>query len=251
MKKQITILALTLLLTKSPGAVAAAFQAAATIPPEVTTAVELSNSDINRIVCPGTMSDLIFSREKGLDGHFSGNSAYLKFQVKKLDEELIHATTPSELFVVCNNTVYSLIATPRKIPSVTLRLAPAPGDAIKQNIALHQSMPLERRTLQFIREAATGHYPSSYRIMQADIQIRLSSDLDTRLTRVVDIEGVGLRLKEFNVKSIADTALDLTETDFLTPETGDNILAIAIEDHRLAPAATTRVFIVEQKEAGR
>ena len=33
------------------------------IPAEVPTAVELSNTDINRIVCPGPMNDLIFSKE--------------------------------------------------------------------------------------------------------------------------------------------------------------------------------------------
>ena len=31
---------------------------------EIPTAVELSNMDINRIVCPGPMNDLIFSQEK-------------------------------------------------------------------------------------------------------------------------------------------------------------------------------------------
>ena len=38
------------------------------IPAEVPTMVELSSREINRIVCPGQMSDLIFSEEKGLTG---------------------------------------------------------------------------------------------------------------------------------------------------------------------------------------
>ena len=45
---------------------------------EVPTMVQLSNKDINRIVCPGPMSDLIFSKEKGITGHFSGNNAFIK-----------------------------------------------------------------------------------------------------------------------------------------------------------------------------
>ena len=41
---------------------------------EMPTIVQLSNRDINRIVCSGPMSDLIYSEEKGVTGHFSGNS---------------------------------------------------------------------------------------------------------------------------------------------------------------------------------
>lgn len=243
MKKILSTLALLLI---CPAAVFAT--AEATIPPEVTTAVELSSSDINRIVCPGTMNDLIFSREKGLDGHFGGNSAYLKFQIKQQGDELTYATTPTELFLVCENTVYSLIATPKSIPSVTLRLAPAPGERMKNNINRYRDMPLEKQVLQLIRAAAGGDYPASYRIRPADIQIRLSADLDTRLIRVVDVEGVGLRLKEFSIQSLAAEDLELTETDFLAPDMGENILAITVEDHRLAPGAKTRVLVVEQKE---
>lgn len=55
--------------------------AASPILPEVTTAVELSSSDINRIVCSGPINDLIFSKEKGLEGHFVGNNAFVKFAI--------------------------------------------------------------------------------------------------------------------------------------------------------------------------
>lgn len=248
MRKQIfCALAATLLV--APPALAEQYRSEATIPPEVTTAVEMSNSDINRVVCPGTMSDLIFSREKGLDGHFSGNSAYLKFQVKKRGDEMNYATAPTEVFVVCNDTVYSLIATPKSIPSQTLRLAPSPGDRVRENIDRYHDLPLEKRAVQLIRAAAVGDYPAGYRVMAADVQIRLSADLDTRLVRVVDVEGVGLRLKEILIKSQAEKGLELTETDFLKADIGENILAVAVEEHRLAPGAETRALVVEQKEA--
>jgi len=44
-------------------------QADTVIPAEIPTAVELSNMDINRIVCSGPMTDLIFSQEGGI--HFA------------------------------------------------------------------------------------------------------------------------------------------------------------------------------------
>jgi hypothetical protein len=54
------------------------------VPAEVPTLVELSDREINRIVCPGQMTDLIFSEEKGLTGHFSGNNAFIKFTAEEV-----------------------------------------------------------------------------------------------------------------------------------------------------------------------
>ncbi|MGB3211835.1 MAG: type-F conjugative transfer system secretin TraK, partial [Desulforhopalus sp.] len=108
---------------------------------EIPTTVELSNRDINRIVCPGPMNDLIFSQEKGITGHFSGNNAFIKFKIEDSGNEYIYADTQSELFVICNNAVYTLLVTPADTPSVTLRLASPTGDSFKENIAHYKKMP--------------------------------------------------------------------------------------------------------------
>ena len=218
------------------------------IPAEVATPVELSNHDINRIVCPGPMTDLIFSKEKGLTGHFSGNNAFIKFKIEDGGAEYIYAETPNELFVICNGAVYSLIATPRDIPSVTLRLASARGDNFKKNIAHYQKMPLEKQALQLIREAYEGNYPSSYRVTPKTKQISLSADIETTLQQVVDVEGVGLRLQEYRVKSLAEKQVAVDEKIFLSPSIGPSILAVAVENHRLNSGETSRVFVVEKKK---
>jgi conjugal transfer pilus assembly protein TraK len=121
------------------------------ITPEVPTIVELSNHDINRIVCSGQMTDLIFSKEKGLTGHFSGNNAFIKFKIEASGDEYIYADTPSELFVVCNSAVYTLIVAPMDISSVTVRLSSPKGDTFKKNIAHYKNLPLEKQALQIIR----------------------------------------------------------------------------------------------------
>jgi len=222
-------------------------QAAAPVLPEVTNAVELSSSDINRIVCPGTITDLIFSKEKGLEGHFVSNNAFVKFTVAVQDEEKIYSTTPTELFVSCNNTIYSLIATPKRIPSVTLRLAPGAADAFKHNISMYQSLPFEKKVLQLIREAYQDEYPESYRIAIADTMVNLSADLSVRLEKIVDVEGVGLRLKEYRVKALAGKSLHVTEKNFLSPELSEKIIAVVVENHTIEPGGSSRVFIVEQR----
>ncbi|MEW6291018.1 MAG: type-F conjugative transfer system secretin TraK [Thermodesulfobacteriota bacterium] len=224
-----------------------AAQAASSILPEVTTAVDLSSSDINRIVCPGSINDLIFSKEKGIEGHFVGNNAFVKFTIIVQGDDKKYSTTPTELFVSCNDTIYSLIATPKRIPSVTLRLSPPATGDFKQNISRYQALPFEKKVLQLIREAYQGGYPDSYRISEADAMVNISVDLSVRLVRTVDVEGVGLRLKEYKVKTTADQSIQVTEKDFLRAEMGEGIIAVVVENHSIEPGGSSRVFIVEQR----
>ena len=215
---------------------------------EIPTTVELSNMDINRIVCPGPMNDLIFSQEKGITGHFSGNNAFIKFKIEDAGDDYIYADTQSELFVVCNNAVYTLLVTPTDIPSVTLRLASPSGDTFKQNIDHFKKMPLEKQALQIIREAYNCTYPTSYRISESTRKVPLSSELEATLTQVVDVDGVGLRLNKYLVKSLAQGPIEVDEKVFLSSSLGQSILAIAVEDHRLLPGQSTEAFVVDQKE---
>lgn len=220
------------------------------ITPEVPTIVELSNHDINRIVCSGQMTDLIFSKEKGLTGYFSGNNAFIKFKIENIGDEYIYADTPSELFVVCNSAVYTLIVAPMDISSVTVRLSSPKGDTFKKNIAHYKNLPLEKQALQIIREAYNESYPSSYRVTESNKQITLSANLAATLLQAVDVDGVGLRMKKYQVTSLAPGRIDVDEKSFLSPFVSDSILAVAVEDHSLQPGETTRVFVVEKKEQG-
>jgi len=222
-------------------------QADNVITAEIPTAVALSNHDINRIVCPGPMNDLIFSQEKGLTGHFSGNNAFIKFRIEDDGYGYVFAENPTELFIVCNGAVYTLIVTPTDIPSVTLRLASPKGDSFKKNIVHYQNLPLEKQALQIIKEAFDEIYPSSYRITEPDQKITLTPDLVTTLLQTVDVDGVGLRLKKYQVTSLV-TNLTVDEKIFLSSSISDSILAIAVEDHNLDSGETTRVFVVEKKE---
>jgi len=225
----------------------AAFTQAVEILPEVPTEISVSNHDINRIVCPGQMNDLIFSQEKGLIGHFSGNSAFIKFKVEDTGDKYIHASEPCELFVVCDNIVYSLIVIPKDIPSVTKRLASPKGKVFKKNIDHYKNMPLEKQALQVIREAYNENYPTSYRVAGSRKNILLSPKFTTTLTQIVDVDGVGLRMKKFQVVSNGET-INLEEQDFLSSSVSNSILAVAVEDHVLNSNESTRVFVVEKKE---
>ena len=183
-----------------------------------------------------------------MTGHFSGNNAFIKFKIEDAGDEYIYADTQSELFVVCNNAVYTLVVTPADIPSVTLRLASPIGDSFKTNIAHYKKLPLEKQALQIIREAYNGTYPTSYRISESTEAVHLSPDLEAQLIQVVDVEGVGLRLQKYLVKSLAQGQIDVDEKLFLSSSISQSILAVAVENHSLNPGQATMVFIVDQKE---
>ncbi|MCP4342618.1 MAG: hypothetical protein GY799_27990, partial [Desulfobulbaceae bacterium] len=160
----------------------------------------------------------------------------------------IYADIQSELFVVCNNAVYTLLVTPADLPSVTLRLASPMGDSFKQNIAHYQKLPLEKQALQIIREAYNDIYPTSYRISKSTRIIPLSSDLEAQLLQVVDVDGVGLRLNKYLVKSLAQNQVEVDEKIFLSSSVSRSILAVAVENHLLHPDQSTEAFVVDQKE---
>jgi conjugal transfer pilus assembly protein TraK len=218
------------------------------VPAEVPTMVELSAKEINRIVCPGQMSDLIFSEEKGLTGHFSGNNAFVKFTAEEVGGKLKYSKEPSEIYVVCNGSVYTIIGAPAEINAVTVRLALPKGETVEKNIARYKNMPLEKQALQLIKEAYDGVFPSSYQVIDKAVPVHLCPDLDLVRQQVVEIEGVGLRLKSFKATSRLATDLELAEKTFLTAAVGNPILAVAIEQHNLKPKQSTRIFVVERKD---
>lgn len=218
------------------------------VPAEVPTLVELSDREINRIVCPGQMTDLIFSEEKGLTGHFSGNNAFIKFTAEEMGGKLNYSKEPSEIYAVCNGSVYTIIGAPMEINAVTVRLALPKSETVDKNIARYKNMPLEKQALQLIKEAYDGVFPSSYQVKDEDVPVQLCPDLDLVRQQMVEVDGIGLRLKSFKVTSRLTTEIALTEKTFLTTVVGNPILAVAIEDHTLRPQQSTRVFVVEQKD---
>ncbi len=223
-----------------------------TVSPEIPTEVKFSSTDINRIVCPGTISDLIFSEEKGLTGHFSGNNAFIKFKVKDLGNgEYYYAERQSELFAICNGAVYTIIASPRDTSSVTVRLVPPADKSLRKNMERYNSLSIEKQALQLIREAYNETYPESYRITEKSEEVPKEifsgRKFSVTLMQTADVEGTGLQLRKYLIRS--ETVIEITfeEKDFLDTAISPSILAIALEDHTLAQGETTQLFVVADK----
>ena len=69
-----------------------------------------------------------------------------------------------------------------------------------------------------------------------------------QLLQVVDVDGVGLRLKKYLVKSISENTIDVSEQLFLSSSISQSILAVAVDNHTLESNQSTMVFVVDQKE---
>ncbi|NVN92101.1 MAG: type-F conjugative transfer system secretin TraK [Desulfuromonadales bacterium] len=214
--------------------------------PEVSTQVSLSSSDANRIVCSQEIKDVIFSSEKGVSVKAVGRNAFVKFRITRKDDREIYSTTPTELFVVCGESVYNLIAIPKRIPAQTVRLSPG-TEKIRHNAAIYGSLPFEKKILAVIKAVYTGEIPEGFSARFVNRKLQLFKDLDLTLARIFRVEGEGLSIKEFSVSSRkVGEELKIREKDFLVEAVAVKPVGLALDRHTLKAGETARLIVVEQ-----
>lgn len=217
--------------------------AATVVSPEVAAMVELSSSDINRLVCPADIKDVVYSKEKGIVVRIAGRNAFLKFSIKKEGQKEVYSTTPTDLYVVCGEKVFNLIAVPKRIPSKTVMLS-GQDDKTKKNIALFSGMPFEKKVLSIIRSVYTENIPESFTVRGGEKPYDFYKGLRLTLRRTVSVEGEGVILKEFVAEALED--IELEEKDFLRSELISNPVAVSIDRLKLSKGETARIIMAER-----
>jgi conjugal transfer pilus assembly protein TraK len=218
------------------------------VPPEVATKIRLSSSDLNRISCSSEIKDALTSTEKGVVIKITGKDAFVKFKVTKRGDKLVYSTTPTELYVVCGDETYSMVAVPQRVPSQTIRLSSGKEQKIKDNKTLYSGLPFEKMMLKAIQDVYTEQLPDSYTVVKADKRFEAYKEIRVVLKRVVDVEGEGLRIKEYLVSLKGDTKeFKINEKMFVRTELAENPVAVSLERHILRPGDTIRAFVVEQR----
>lgn len=221
--------------------------------PEVATQVDLSSSDVNRVSCPQEqqIQDVVFSQEKGVKVKYSGPNAFIKFLFTVRNGVNNYATNPVEFYIVCGENVYNLIATPKRIPSQTIKLSSGKLKSIKQNASIMGGLPIEKKTALLIKLAVTDNLPDSFEIAAPNKRFKIFKGLKVILKRTVLVEGEGLRLKEYYVTNEKtpgpgeDALIRLDEKDFMLTDLTTNTLAIAMDKPNIRKDETAKVFIVE------
>ena len=222
-------------------------EGAVTIMPEVAQPVELSSSDVNRITCQGEIKDVVYSREKGISVKFSGRDAFVKFRTALKDGKTTYSTTPSEIFVVCGDNVYSLIAIPKRIPARSVRLSPGKMENVRKNRSLLGALPFEKKVLTAIRSLFTEEIPDSFTVSTPNKRIDLFRDLDLVLARIAVVEGEGIQVKEYRgtIAGEDKDRIELGEKDFLRNEISTDPIAVSLDRLILKKGGILRVFVVE------
>lgn len=216
--------------------------------PEATTSIRLSSSDMNRISCPSDIREALTSTEKGLTIKITGKDAFVKFKVTKKGDKFSYSTTPTELYVVCGEDTFNMIAFPQRIPSQTIRLTSGKERKIKDNLSLYAGLPFEKKVLKAIKDVFTENLPDSYSISRKEKRITSFREILLTLKRTVDIEGEGLRIKEYEATLRGEiTEFKMSEKLFLRTELAENPVAISLERHVLRSGDSSRVFVVEQR----
>lgn len=223
------------------------------VSPEVATQVRLSNSDINRVICPVDIKDAVYSEEKGVMVNLSGKNAFVKFLVAKKDGKEMYSSIPSELYFVCDGAVYTMIAMPSRIPAQTVQLVPGKTGMAKKNMELYGELPFEKKIITIVKRVYTNDAPDSFTKTVVGKKMEVFKDVEVILRATYAIEGEGVRVKEYEVRIAPTSTLEsisFKESDFLRTDISLHPVAVSVESMTLKKGETSRVFVVERNNGG-
>lgn len=242
MKKGMWHLFLALFLFLPP--FAAAEEVSLVARPETKTFLELSNKDINRLVCDSAVSDVVYPEDKGLSVRYVQESAYVRFAYLKNAKETEYSSEPAGIHVVCGGETFSLVLIPKPITPQTVYLK-GKGRA-EANASAFGGMPFEEK----LKKAALMLYreklPAGIGIKMVGISVPVYKDLDVVYVRRLRIGGEGICIKEYTVKNISSSSMELEERQFLRDEFEEEPLAAMIDPLILQPDAAGKVYIFDR-----
>lgn len=238
------VVEITPLPTPSPPTVERVDLRYVTLPPDSLQRVRLSSTDVNRVVCnAGEIVDVVYSKEKGLITKISGGNIFLKFQVFEQEGQLVYSSNPVEIYLTCGEAVYSMIADPVRIPSVTVTLADR-SDRFKENAVLFTGLALEEKLSKLIKYAYMDEIPNSFEVTDGvpdnSSYLKNLPGLDARLRRTIRVEGEGLMLMEYFIFPRED--VEVREVNFMSFVARP--AAVALDSTKMKKGGRYRLFVV-------
>ena len=220
------------------------------VKPEVIEKIKVSNRDVNRIVSPFPIQGIVYSKEKGVMVSYMGRNAFLKFAIKKLPYGgYEYISVPTELYIITQNGVYTIVAQPTDIMGRTIRLTGGTLNKIKQNQAMFSQLPYEKRLVKIIKAVYMDKIPSSWEVLHPAVKPVKIGYVNARLIELVNIVGTGFSLKEYEIT--AKIPAYITEKDFISTKLSRKPVAIALTQFNISPGNPSYLFIVERKGGGK
>ena len=220
------------------------------ITPEIPVAVRVSARDINRVTCrSGEIKDIVYSKEKGMTVSFSGPDAFIKYKYIKRGNKTIYPSV-TEMFIICGDSTYNLIAVPELIPSKTIQLSGGEGEKIRKNKNYFSGMSSEKKIMTLIKAVYTDDLQESFTVeKQAFNDISHYEELFITPTRTVTAPGEGIRVSEYIIKIKENSKkqeIELDERDFI--DIAANPISLAIDKLKIRKGDNARMFICEQNK---
>jgi conjugal transfer pilus assembly protein TraK len=220
--------------------------------PDQTSRIQLSNRDVNHIVCVGgEIDDVKFSAEKGLAVERGGSDAWIKFLVLETDDASFktrtYVTSPAEFFVACNGAIYPLLAEPSDIPAQTVNLVPGRSQRARENGALLAPMVEEERAVAVTLAVLQDRIPASFSPaapLRGAVVLSAIPGASITERRRLEVEGAGISVSEYLVHAATSMALD--ERDFLDVALGEDIFAVTLDRLSLQPGEAARLVVVRR-----
>lgn len=217
--------------------------------PESPTPVEMSNRDINRVVCSGgEFEDYKYSGEKGILVEAAGSDAFVKFQIMETGANRQYVTARSEFFFKCNGRMFTLFATPRDVTSRTIHLGGPQTHSRHENVERFNPLSDEERAIAITHDVLKENTPASYSRVLLDEPYAqgMIPGADVRRRAHIHVEGSGFSAAEYLVR--ASRSLNLNEMMFASRRFGSSIYAITLETPQLKAGEVGRVVLVYRGE---
>lgn len=215
------------------------------ITPEKMYFVRLSGIDINRVVCPTEVENVIYSEEKGIKVSISGKNVFIKYLIQKVGDEVEISRTPVDIYIVCGRKVYSMIAIPERIPGVLVYLEDKEAE-LKSKIEGIKGTYIENRIIEIIRSVFSGKPVDGANLKLLDRDVNVYNELSIKEKAIYDLDFEGLRIRYFEITSKSNKDLRLTERQFLHSKITINPIALSLEKLTLKPGEKTFLIIIER-----
>ncbi len=212
------------------------------IEPEKVAYVPLSNTDVNRIVCPYPINDVVYSQEKGVTVKVTDSNLFVKFPVTVVEKEGKEVGKTfyignTELFLVCGEKVYTLVMQPKKMPAQTIYLSDTAGRIKKSHEYVSQN-DYESLMLDLIQAMIDVRTPPGF-VMN---DVNLSENYrNIRFNTVKTLTGGGYVVKEVILRS--DRMVSIADTEFMVVRGFKNVKAVAIMDSSFV--GVTKAYVIE------
>jgi len=207
--------------------------------------VGISKNDISRIYCEiGDIKSVIYSKDKLIEIEQIGQNAFVKLLKKTTTIGDVSTTEgslePREVFIECGEKMFSLILTPKDIPSQTVILKNTYTPKKEEARKTERRSDYETVLLGLIKDGFKERIPDGYSVKIHNSPYRDFSEL--RLSKIKEYIGDSYMITEYAIEAKGDILL---EEKMFTPYL-QNPLAISIESLNVKNKESVTMVVVSR-----